>query len=237
MHSTSLDNIEDIKHTTMTDMWAFGMVISVSIFNPLQKLSVQITLYIVQELLTGEKPYTSIKEQHVPIAILGGRLPQEPSFKNLPNRFIFRGLWAIGRNCWHDDPLKRPSALDILDELKSFMNGLGNERNDSALVKVLSLLPNVWRYCTEARKLASDSTGGLSETNSVHEVEELESRMQEHKISSQVKGNISTGERSGPASDPARKALGVESTMLIARTWTVNQLSTFCRSRTAAKSF
>jgi len=62
----------------------------------------------------------------VTAAILGGQLPQEPDFRSFPNGFIFRGLWGIGRDCWHDDPQKRPSALDVLNELANFVDYLQN---------------------------------------------------------------------------------------------------------------
>ncbi|KLO05368.1 hypothetical protein SCHPADRAFT_729375 [Schizopora paradoxa] len=96
-------------HTQTTDMWAFGMVIS--------------------ELLTKKVPFNSIVESRVPMAILAGDLPREPDFRTFPNRFIFRGLWAVARQCWADDPQCRPSASEVLDELKPLM--CGNKRGQN----------------------------------------------------------------------------------------------------------
>lgn len=73
-----------------------------------------------KELLTRKIPYSSIADRHVAAAILEGQLPEQPEFYDFRNPFIFRGIWAIACNCWDENPSKRPSALDIDDELDTF---------------------------------------------------------------------------------------------------------------------
>ncbi len=85
-------------------------------------------------------PYWTITvDRLVTTAVLGGQLPQEPVFQDFPNGFVFRGLWAIGRACWHDDPQKRPSASYVSNELAIFMNYLEENPKGMSTFKYLCL--------------------------------------------------------------------------------------------------
>ncbi|KLO09382.1 kinase-like protein [Schizopora paradoxa] len=84
------------KHSKMTDMWAFGMVI--------------------YELLSKTVPYERIHtDAGVSMAIFKGLLPDEPK---LPDGSIFRDLWVIARQCWDEKPNCRPSASRVLGMLE-----------------------------------------------------------------------------------------------------------------------
>ncbi|KLO18203.1 kinase-like protein [Schizopora paradoxa] len=89
----------DPRHTANTDIWAFGMVIC--------------------ELLTGKVPYAWIDNNQVASAISSGVLPQEPELRDSESSEILRALWLIARECWHDLPSQRPSAVLIRDRTKA----------------------------------------------------------------------------------------------------------------------
>jgi len=87
------------RHTVKTDIWAFGMVIC--------------------ELLTGKVPYASVHKYLVPSFISSGKLPQMPDFRDSADQITLLALWSIARKCWHDEPLERPSAADILQDVEA----------------------------------------------------------------------------------------------------------------------
>lgn len=74
--------------------------------------------WLVQELLTGKVPYASFHKYQVPSVISSGKLPQAPDFRGSADESVFLALWSIARKCWHDNPLERPSAADIRQDVK-----------------------------------------------------------------------------------------------------------------------
>jgi len=87
------------KHTKMTDVWAFGMV--------------------VYELLSGLVPYGDKKSNYsVSRAIVAYQLPEIP---DLDESYANYGsvLRRMCRSCWEKDPQKRPTAEEIEDILTS----------------------------------------------------------------------------------------------------------------------
>ncbi|KLO07075.1 kinase-like protein [Schizopora paradoxa] len=90
--------LADFGLTTMSDIWAFGMVIS--------------------ELLTRMVPYALISDLYVANVILSGQLPQKPEFEDIQNRNVFEILWKICQQCWKDIPEHRPSASEVHEKLE-----------------------------------------------------------------------------------------------------------------------
>jgi len=106
LHSISSGAFYNPPHTTKTDMWAFGMVIS--------------------ELLTGDIPYAAIKNSvHVMLAILNGQLPDEPNDMHYADNSVVRALWSIARQCWNDSQSLRPSAFDVCNKLEILVFDFG----------------------------------------------------------------------------------------------------------------
>jgi len=91
------------QHTTMTDVWAFGMT--------------------VYELLTHELPFYNI--QHIGQLILHisrGGLPKKPELSNDPViEEIELFLWLLCCRCWQKDPTSRPSMSILEKEIDEFM--------------------------------------------------------------------------------------------------------------------
>jgi len=94
------------QHTTMTDVWAFGMT--------------------VYEILTHELPFYNI--QHIGQLILHisrGNLPKKPKLSNARGDMeIELFLWFICRRCWRKTPISRPSMSVLEEEIEDFIETL-----------------------------------------------------------------------------------------------------------------
>ncbi|KLO05396.1 kinase-like protein [Schizopora paradoxa] len=88
-----------LKHTAMSDIWAFGMV--------------------AYELLSWEVPYGKKRpEPFVMLSIMNGELPERPEQHGDP--LIFYKLWALCNSCWLDAS-SRPTGYQIMAHL-AFIN-------------------------------------------------------------------------------------------------------------------
>ncbi|KAH8116854.1 kinase-like domain-containing protein [Phellopilus nigrolimitatus] len=85
-------------HTKQSDVWAFGMT--------------------ALELLTKQVPYAKLKsDAKVMFAIHAKTMPSKP--EGLENwEVIDRKLWELCKMCWVFNPLERPDASQLSDELK-----------------------------------------------------------------------------------------------------------------------
>ena len=46
--------------------------------------------------------------------IVGGELPEKPSMENCARAGLTDEIWKVLQECWATDPLRRPSAHDLL---------------------------------------------------------------------------------------------------------------------------
>jgi len=84
---------EVTKHTKMSDIWAFGM--------------------ILYELLSGQVPYFRKKtDVNVSLAITRGELPDRPPLDEALSH-LSDVLWGICRRSWEQVPGNRPTAGDV----------------------------------------------------------------------------------------------------------------------------
>jgi len=119
------------RHTNKSDVWSFGMVI--------------------YELLTRSVPYSSIPINQVAAVICRGQLPQEPEFHDQEpmNSVVRRVLWSLCCQCLLQDPSMRPSAMDILNDVRILLadsekvvenldetNSTGIDLNSTALTMI-----------------------------------------------------------------------------------------------------
>ncbi|KZV90652.1 kinase-like protein [Exidia glandulosa HHB12029] len=82
---------DDARHTTYSDIWAFGCV--------------------ALELISGERPFCTIsKDQQVIIALYRGDLPYRP--QTVPD-----SMWRLMLECWTLEPTDRPSVHAILQRM------------------------------------------------------------------------------------------------------------------------
>ncbi|KLO14151.1 kinase-like protein, partial [Schizopora paradoxa] len=89
------DDDAEGRHTMMTDIWAFGMV--------------------VYELLTRRLPFYELKiDVRVSLAIMGGRLPSQPLSLDDGDGKL---LWSICQECWRRNPTDRPNIASICGRL------------------------------------------------------------------------------------------------------------------------
>jgi len=108
LHWNSSAETGDSVPNTMTDIWAFGMVIC--------------------ELLTRNVPYATIHIRQVSSAVSEGLLPQEPDFRHYADDITLRALWLIARKCWNFAPSFRPSTRDILNDLDCLLYDFERDR-------------------------------------------------------------------------------------------------------------
>lgn len=104
------------KPSSQSDLWAFGCVIvEVSRSAP-----VLLGDLIVSQVLTGQLPYPTARDEgHVMALITGGASP-EPS----DNACIPDLLLVLLRGCWTEDPAKRPSADTLCSSINTVYSGL-----------------------------------------------------------------------------------------------------------------
>ncbi|KAI5119303.1 hypothetical protein M0805_008218 [Coniferiporia weirii] len=96
------------KHSTQSDIWAFGMT--------------------VYELLTRTLPYANLKHDlHVMFAILQGDQPRFPeSFDDWPE--CYQKIWGICCSCWNPDPNLRYSMEHVVSYLRFLYQRRDEER-------------------------------------------------------------------------------------------------------------
>ncbi|KAG8938822.1 Negative regulator of mitotic exit [Tulasnella sp. 424] len=86
----------DGMSTTSSDVWAFGM--------------------LILHVRTNKLPYvTVLSDVKVILAIINGEKPLPENYPELP---AADPLWDIMRECWDDDPAKRPGMVDLFDKLQ-----------------------------------------------------------------------------------------------------------------------
>ncbi|KZV79317.1 kinase-like protein, partial [Exidia glandulosa HHB12029] len=92
---------DDARHTTASDMWAFGCV--------------------VVEVLSGKVPYHDKRtDQMVIIAIAHGETPFRPAtFIGEPWEVALEAkVWELALDCWASEPDDRPPVKPVLRRLK-----------------------------------------------------------------------------------------------------------------------
>lgn len=86
----------DGKSTTASDVWAFGM--------------------LILHVMTKKLPYvTVLSDVKVILAIMNGEKPLPENYPELP---AADPLWDVMRECWDDDPTKRPGMVAVFEKLQ-----------------------------------------------------------------------------------------------------------------------
>ena len=110
--------VQSRKANEKTDMWAYGMTILVSdrrygdyiVIHPSPKFR------FIQEILTGELPYATLREYEIMYRIASYVLPTAP--KDIYKRpRVDRRLWELCRWCWAFEPSGRPTTQEVLHRL------------------------------------------------------------------------------------------------------------------------
>lgn len=97
-----------------TDIWAFGMIILVSLLSSPSTFSPLTTL---QELLTLKVPYYYMKsEAEVILAIASGERPRVPETFVKWNR-LCQALWSVCGDCWVLEAAERPRMSQLATRL------------------------------------------------------------------------------------------------------------------------
>ncbi|KAG8938824.1 hypothetical protein FRC04_007422 [Tulasnella sp. 424] len=86
----------DGESTTASDVWAFGMLILHVMTNKLPYVTVLSDVKVILAIMTGEKP-----------------LPE-----NYPELPAADPLWDVMRECWDDNPAKRPGMVAVFENLQ-----------------------------------------------------------------------------------------------------------------------
>lgn len=70
------------------------------------------------QVMTGEHPFRRIKRAtSIPTALHNGERPERPSEAVIVERGLDARLWDLLTRCWEQDPYKRPTILEVLEEL------------------------------------------------------------------------------------------------------------------------
>ncbi|KIO23170.1 hypothetical protein M407DRAFT_244874 [Tulasnella calospora MUT 4182] len=95
----------DGKSTTMSDVWAFGM--------------------LILHVMTNKPPYIKLlSDPKVIMAIITGQTPLQANYPELP---ATDPIWGIMKECWNKDPVKRPTMHDVFDKLSRYMESRKKE--------------------------------------------------------------------------------------------------------------
>ncbi|KAG8912779.1 hypothetical protein FRC01_004903, partial [Tulasnella sp. 417] len=85
----------DGQSTTRSDVWAFGM--------------------LILHVMTSKMPYAEVfSDVKVIMAIMGGQRPLPENYPELPPT---DPLWDMMRECWYEDPMRRPTMTEVFDKL------------------------------------------------------------------------------------------------------------------------
>ncbi|KAG8942530.1 Negative regulator of mitotic exit [Tulasnella sp. 424] len=70
----------------------------------------------ISNVMTNKLPYAgALSDPKVIMAIMGGKKPPPEHYPELP---ATDPLWDVMRECWNDDPAKRPGMVDVFDKLR-----------------------------------------------------------------------------------------------------------------------
>lgn len=102
--------------TKPSDMWAFGMVVFVSAF---AHASLVLKSNFLQEIISGTLPYAHIGGPYAELKIMHAIrrkiLPGEPADISEEKNKLYH---KVCTSCWEFDPLRRPTACDIVNTLE-----------------------------------------------------------------------------------------------------------------------
>jgi len=86
-----------------------------------ETLSRSALIFLPRQLVTGSLPYSQYRsEPAVAVAIWNGERPERP-----PAGVVSDKLWTVIRQCWADDPMKRPPTNDLITLLNGLRNDIG----------------------------------------------------------------------------------------------------------------
>ncbi|KAG8962650.1 hypothetical protein FRC05_005169 [Tulasnella sp. 425] len=105
---------QDGKSTTASDVWAFGM--------------------LMLHVLTEKMPFiTVLSDVKVILAIMNREKPLPKDYPELP---AADPLWDVMRECWDDDPIKRPGMVDVFDKVYGTSNNETSTSRVGVQVKI-----------------------------------------------------------------------------------------------------
>ncbi|KAG6915138.1 hypothetical protein DXG01_013077, partial [Tephrocybe rancida] len=94
-----IQNDKIVNNTTASDVYAWGCVCF--------------------EIFTGERPFGTLNPTQVLLRVISGARPQRPEASSPPWQEwgLNEDVWLLMDRCWSQDPLQRPSAHGIVDDL------------------------------------------------------------------------------------------------------------------------
>lgn len=75
------------------------------------------------QLYTGTVPFAGVADKQIASTVAQGTRPTRPTIPGKPDTPMDEALWNILQRCWAADPLQRPTALELLDDLYFFVHG------------------------------------------------------------------------------------------------------------------
>ena len=138
--------------TGARDVWAFAMTALVT-FSPI--CTGRLVADFPQELFTREDPFHPISDTIPLIRRVMQGPPDRPSAENACFRLTDE-WWGICSECWHSDPLSRPTMLQVAKEIEQIVC--------SSLVTRLSTT-NQCHFHTSASGRAMPSSGLVNLTH------------------------------------------------------------------------
>lgn len=97
--------------TIATDIYAFGMTIA-QVSQRRQKFKCRLTAtHVDEQVYSGNIPSPDLNDQAFILNIYNGRRPQRPAYCTSDL------VWQVAKDCWKDDPARRPSMATVSERL------------------------------------------------------------------------------------------------------------------------
>ena len=80
------------------------------------------------QMFSGIPPFQNFWDYQVMLAVRGGERPVRPSDERSQDRGLIDEVWHIIETCWAQEPLQRPTASQIADQLRGLPDQPTDER-------------------------------------------------------------------------------------------------------------
>lgn len=74
-------------------------------------------------MFSGKLPFYEIEQDYIVIVgVMQGRRPVQPLHEPSGKRGLTQAVWDLVETCWDQDPRKRPTSAQVVNQLRSLPN-------------------------------------------------------------------------------------------------------------------